>query len=159
MGDRVLYPQILGTLEPDSSVLAVSPRTRINDSRTNSQPLIILDENEPSQQELPSILRILNHYFQETQARDNDLISHSLINTATFLNDVEFTAKHPVLAMGHNFAVWAAPFDSSEQAYKAVDGRAINPQVYCLKTPNLTSGRNRDAGREFWKEYCDNDTS
>jgi hypothetical protein len=146
------YPRILGNYEPEYSVLAVSQRApRTYNQRYSHQPLFTISEDE-TDYELPSILRILNHYFHETSAENN---TTNFISNVIALHDVQFSAKFPVLGMGHNFAVWSIPFDQSDRGYKAADGRAVNPELYCLKAPNFTSGANRDDSRAFRKEYFD----
>ncbi|EPE33286.1 Protein kinase-like (PK-like) [Glarea lozoyensis ATCC 20868] len=154
MTDGISYPRILGNYEPEYSVLAASRRTvRSRIQRHSHQPLITISEDETEADgELPSILRILNHYFHETSRTDSNA---PFINNVIALHDVEFSAKFPVLGMGHNFAVWASPFDPDDRGYKTADGRAINPEVYCLKTPNFTSGGNLDNPQAFQKEYYD----
>jgi serine/threonine protein kinase len=107
-------------------------------------------ESESIDYELPPFVRLLNILLIRTQP--NDSRSNDFITNVGALHDVAFSPKCPILGTGHHFAVYAGPFDSSEKDFIPSDGRAFSNEVYCMKTPNFTSGGN-DNKDVFRKEY------
>ncbi|KAF8852774.1 hypothetical protein BDZ45DRAFT_97554 [Acephala macrosclerotiorum] len=98
----------------------------------------------PQVDTLPSFTRILNILLRNTQPKNNDDRKTFITNIA-ILHEVAFSPKCPILGTGHHFAVFASPFDADDRGFVPLDGRAVNPEVYCLKSPNFTSGGGTDS--------------
>jgi serine/threonine protein kinase len=93
-----------------------------------------------------------------TQGSDCETTSKTFITNVGNLHSPAFSPKCPILGTGHHFAVYASPFDTSDQNFTPIDGRAINSEIYCLKAPNFASGGNANvnstaAKDAFRKEY------
>jgi serine/threonine protein kinase len=108
-------------------------------------PGIAEEEGSPSVNGLPPFIRILNTLLVNTASGNDNENPESFITNVGILHDVAFSPKCPILGTGHHFAVFAAPFDVEDRGYIAVDGRAVNPEVYCLKTPNFSSNGAADS--------------
>ncbi|RDL39406.1 uncharacterized protein BP5553_03746 [Venustampulla echinocandica] len=153
MGERILYPGILGVYEPDYSTLAASQRIlQSNNGDSRLQPLQSISE-VTSCPTFPPLLRILCIFLRHTTNNNNQQNFKAFLTNVAALHDVAFSPKCPILGMGHHFAVWASPFDESDLGFTAIDGRSINTEVYCLKTPNFASGGKVDAIGAFCREY------
>jgi hypothetical protein len=142
---------IVGPFIPDYSTLfplVASRRTDGNrhsygnQKHSNGQLLCIgeapIDESDTI---LPPFLAILNRLLQNSaktrEKHDQNL--ETFITNVGILHEVAFSPKCPILGTGHHFVVFAAPFDAGYHSFIPVDGRTINPEIYCLKTPNFTS--------------------
>ncbi|KAG9236361.1 kinase-like domain-containing protein [Amylocarpus encephaloides] len=152
MGDRV--PRALGNYDLEYTALAVSQHiqgARVDGHRDRSQSTL---ETEPSH-ELPSFLGILSLYFRYAHLEHGSPGPASFINGVIGLQDVEFGVKYPLLGAGQDFNVSESPFPPSYQGYKPIDGRPINTQKYCLKTPNFNSAENLNPTGNFRRQYYD----
>lgn len=90
--------------------------------------------------QLPAFIRIFNFFLVHSQ-RD-EVGSNNFITNVAAIHEVAFSPKCPILGTGHHFAVYASPFDSSEDNFTPQDGRAFNNEVYCMKAPNFATGGN-----------------
>lgn len=160
LAESMSYRGLVGLPILDYSTLAVSRRNPLRHilPRSNHQHPTraqdVTEESESTDHELPPFIRIFNLLLIHTQANDSG--SNNFITNVLPLHDVAFSPKCPILGTGHHFAVYASPFDSSEDNFKPIDGRAFNKEVYCMKAPNFatggigTPGPAKDA---FHKEY------
>lgn len=94
---------------------------------------------------LPPFTRILNTLLCNTQRSCSVDRHKTFLRNIAILHDVAFSPKCPILGTEHHFAVFASPFDTDDRGFVPLDGRAVNPQIYCLKTPNFTSSGATDS--------------
>jgi Protein kinase domain len=146
---------ILGRFTPDYSTLspeAASRRARgnRNDYRTGDSfdvqiPGIGNARRTAPVDVLPPFIPILNTLLRNTGNGNGKGSLENFITNVGMLHDVAFSPKCPILGTGHHFAVFAIPFDAEDRGFEPSDGRAINGEVYCLKTPNFTSNAATDS--------------
>jgi len=97
-----------------------------------------IDESDTT---FPPFLAILNRLLQITAnpRKRYEQSPETFITNVRILHEVAFSPKCPILGTGYHFAVFASPFDPNYHSFIPVDGRTINSEIYCLKTPNFTS--------------------
>lgn len=114
------------------------------------------DPESPPFSGFPPFIRILNTLLLHTGGGEDNENPEGFITNTGILHDVAFSPKCPILGTGHHFTAFAAPFDAEDRGFTPVDGRAINPEVYCLKTPNFNSNGAADSPvskNAFREEY------
>lgn len=95
---------------------------------------------------IPAFLGILATLFDSTEGRNG--LKDPFSNEAAFY-DAYFSGNRPIIGVGHHFIVYASPFDRTGK--EGVPERARGAEVYCMKTPNLTSG---PTSSDYRRQVC-----
>ncbi|KAH6680234.1 hypothetical protein B0J14DRAFT_557600 [Halenospora varia] len=147
------FPGIISQFEPQYSTLAASRRITRNKRLPSNAQLDVIQESSITE-DAPPFLRLLDIYLRHTQdVEAYNKPKHFITNVAA-LHEFVFSPKCPILGTGSLFVVRAKHFDPGDNGFRPIDGRSINTELYCLKTPNFNSNSIID-GEDFRKEYYD----
>lgn len=150
------YRGIVGLPDPEYSTLEPS-HGRLPSERTRRRSSASHHGQAATTQlhVTPPFIRIFNLLLLQTRPSAAGP-SNNFITNVGALHSVAFSPKCPILGTGHHFAVYASPFDDSDDGFRPSSERAINSQVYCFKAPNLASGEHTasSAAKEVFRhEY------
>ncbi|KAH8668031.1 hypothetical protein BGZ60DRAFT_42099 [Tricladium varicosporioides] len=145
------FPGIISQFEPQYSTLAASRRITRNKRIPSNAQLDDIQESSTTE-DAPPFLQLLDIYLRHIQDGESYNNPKHFITNVAALHEFVFSPKCPILGTGSLFVFRAKHFDSGDSGFRPIDGRFINTELYCLKTPNFNSNHIVDRD-DFRKEY------